>query len=133
MICIDSPSYNGSDDDILRSVEDRYIKTKPVLDIEMGISVKKGQNTILYASYNDIKTVFTGDLSDEAKSSPLDRESVRKQMSKTGDTFFRPSKIDIDLDDGLFISVGKLNEYRRCLLDRLYKEIIKCNSGYTCM
>lgn len=127
MLCIDSPSYNGSDDEILNSVGEKYIKKKPALYINMSISVKKDENVILNASYRDINVTVNGPVPEEAKSSPLQKEGVIKQLNKTGDTYFVTQNIDVDLDNDLFMNVSVLNGLRRELLNRLYEEIIKCN------
>ena len=127
MLCIDSPSYNGSDDDILNSVRERYIDKKPVLGIDVECRIKQDQYTELSAKYDDIKVSIQGPCPDKAINSPLTEQSINKQLNKTGDTFFVINRASIDLDDGLFFNVAALNSLRRELLDRLYKEIIRCN------
>ena len=127
MLCMDSPSYNGSDDEVLNSVHERYIRKKPTIGIDMNMSLRKGQNIKLYAAYDDISVSLSGPVPDQAKSSPLNKETIIKQLNKTGDTFFVPRKIEIGLDDGLFLNIATINGLRRELLDKLYDEIIKCN------
>ncbi len=127
MLCIDSPSYNGTDDQILNSVNESYISKKPALKINISISIKKDRPIIISALYKEINVSVKGPVPDAAKSSPLDSKTIIKQLNKTGDTFFVADNIDVDLDEGLFMNVAAINGLRRSVLDQLKEEIIKCN------
>ena len=59
-----------------------------------------------------------------ARSRPADRETVLKQIGKTGNTDFEFESIEIDLEDGLFVQVRDLNELRRNALDAMRRELL---------
>ena len=59
---------------------------------------------------------------DSAKDSTKARETIHRQMSKTGDSIFEIVEINIETDDIPFIPVGRLNAYRRKLLEMLLAE-----------
>jgi len=92
-----------------------YIKIKqnePIflkIDGPYGISVEKLSNII----------------PEQAQNSPISRDRIEKQLSKLGNTPFEFEKLQIDLDDNLFIpSISSLNELRRDCISKLENEII---------
>ena len=127
MITIDSPSYNGSDDGLLSDLEEKYIHKKPKLEIELFASIKKDRDIVLTAKFRDIDVKVISQRPETAQNAPISVHDVEKHLSKTGDTFFHVRNIKLELDDGLFINVARINAMRRELLTALYNEIIKCN------
>lgn len=66
----------------------------------------------------------TGACPGQAQNRPLSREELEKRLRKTGDTPFVVTDIDIDLEDGLFVPVGQLNELRRSALEQLQEQML---------
>ncbi len=64
------------------------------------------------------------EIAEPARNQPTDADTVHRQMTKTGGTPFVFERLDIDLADGLFIPVAKLNELRREGLSLLREEIL---------
>lgn len=61
----------------------------------------------------------------EAKSNPITKERIIAQISKTNNTPFEFKKIDIDLEDNLYIpGIRNLNELRRMALSKVEERII---------
>ncbi|MCD8365185.1 MAG: U32 family peptidase [Clostridiales bacterium] len=60
-----------------------------------------------------ITVTVTGEIVASAEKRPLTREDVRGRLSKTGDTPFALSGLEIVMDDGCFVPVKQLNELRR--------------------
>lgn len=50
---------------------------------------------------------------EEARKAPLDKAKIEKQLEKLGDTSFKLSKLEIDIDENIFIPVSVLNSLRR--------------------
>ncbi len=110
------------------------------------VTVKKGENISLEIStvntkaneteeatpcndttiYNDIDVKLTSDIIPvEAINSPITEERITSQLSKTKNTPFEFSAIDVILDDGLYVpSIASLNELRRKALDEITNKII---------
>ena len=61
----------------------------------------------------------------EALSHPLTDEGARKQLIKTGNTPFVFEELEIDIEEGLFLTVTVLNEMRRKALELLENKLIK--------
>ena len=86
--------------------------------IQLTVSTSKTNNPI----FKDIKLKFqSNEVMVEAKSKPIDRERVIEQLNKTNDSIFSFNKINVDLEDNLFLpSIKILNELRRKALDEVF-------------
>lgn len=62
-------------------------------------------------------------LVEKAEKSPLDETRVRKQMEKTGNTEFVFEKLEIELEEGVFLPMQQMNELRRRTLEMLRQKI----------
>lgn len=60
---------------------------------------------------------------EKAKKSPLDETHVRKQIEKTGNTEFVFEKLEIELEEGVFLPMQQVNELRRRTLEMLRQKI----------
>ena len=91
----------------------RKIKVDFVVEAHLNknivITIDDGSNSIL----------ISGTKLESSINSPTTKDNIIKQLSKLGDTVFEVNKIDINLDDNLFISLRELNELRRKLVDKL--------------
>ncbi len=67
----------------------------------------------------------TGDVPETAKTAGATRETIKKQLQKTGGTEFVFEELQIDLKEGLFIPVKSLNELRRKGLLGVRKSLLK--------
>lgn len=63
----------------------------------------------------------------DAINNPITKERISIQLSKTGNTPFEFSKINIDLEDGLYVNISDLNELRRKAIDEITSLIITSN------
>lgn len=75
----------------------------------LSIKVSDGKNTVLLKSDKVLQ---------RAISAPTSKETIIKQLRKTGDTAYKVRNIVIDNDD-VFISIKDINELRRNALDKL--------------
>lgn len=80
---------------------------------------KLGSKMVLELSDGINKVYVEGSIPEKALKQPISKESIFKQISKLGDTIFNLEKLDIDLDDNLFINIKDLNELRRECIDKL--------------
>lgn len=61
---------------------------------------------------------------EQAKNSPISKENIINQFNKTLDTCFRFDKLEINLDDNIFIPVSILNDIRREAISKLETKIL---------
>jgi len=62
---------------------------------------------------------------EQAKTSPVDREVIFRQLQKTGETPFDAQSIDLDFHGDPFIPLGELNQLRRELFSMLQVALIR--------
>jgi putative protease len=79
------------------------------LDKEIYLELSDGINNVS----------VIGNKPDIALKQPVSRDNILKQLSKLGDTIFNLEKLDIDLDNNLFINIKDLNELRRECINKL--------------
>jgi len=92
--------------------------------VRAGIMIKKDEPVMLEAGIPGGASVsVAGDVPEPAVRLPLTRESVCRQLSKTGDYPFEFTGIETDIDDGLSLPLSSLNALRRKALEALIKEI----------
>lgn len=122
MITRSCPAYNPTDEEVLSRIRKQYIDVRPRLKIGMIAYLNIGSPMVLtlYPADRPSLTVsVTGELVQPAANAPLAPESIRKQLSKLGETNFQldPSinhgEPEISCDSNLFVSLKALNELRR--------------------
>lgn len=101
------------------------------IKLSCAITVKKDLPISLTVSandgiYKDINFTLNSDIIPvSAINSPITSKRLMEQISKTGNTQFEFSNIDVDLDDNLYVpNISSLNELRRTAISRL-EEIAK--------
>lgn len=99
------------------------------------ISISKNQKALLEVYSADNSSVYYGEkvsclseqIIEEAQNRSATKEEIISQISKTGNTPFQFSKIEVNLENGLFVPVKVLNELRRMALEELQNRIIEKN------
>ncbi len=84
-----------------------------------SISLHKNEKIIFKLSdgLNDIE--LNGPVVDMAKNRPLIKDTILEKLTKLGGTVYQFSKLDISLDDDIFVPLTALNELRREAIDIL--------------
>lgn len=89
------------------------------------MTAERGMPSRLSVSFAGVSVTEEGEEPQEAKNRPLTEESLRERILKTGGTPFVFEALDIQAEDGLFLSVTAINELRRRSLERLLEEFLK--------
>lgn len=122
--------YKLSSKSALLLARESYKKENKKVLLNSKVIIKKGQplfivvksasNLPLYKNLN--VNCQLNCIPMDAKNKPLDQETVIKQLSKTSSTPYQFKKIDIQLDDNLFLpKLSMLNELRRTALENVEK------------
>lgn len=124
MISLKKPAFRKENKEFVTYLKDKYIGKK----LKKGISIKfkccKNEPIEISAIVNEKKIVCKGDIPNQAVNKPLDLETIKSKLEKTGNTDFVFCNMDIELDDNLFIPMGAINELRRRFVDKLYVELL---------
>lgn len=146
MMTYTAPDFRAGEDEFLEKIRTDYIGTKLKENIKGTVKIYQGKPAILSVTAavskenlpdvvkNEIQnqtdnvqqkevTVSAG-LVQEAKSRPLTKESIQKQMEKLGDTDFSWESLSIETDDASFCPVGVLNELRRNAIGAIQNELL---------
>lgn len=98
----------------------RFLKRR----VNIDITILKDKNIEATMWDNSFSVTANGNVPLEAKNKPITKDFVVKQLSKLGETCFVADSINVQLDEGLFVTVSELNEIRRSLVE-LFTENIK--------
>ena len=128
LILYEKEDRKSVDEAFLNFLDKNYVDYIKKLSIKAKLKIKKSEPISLKLSIKlkdrNVDIVHTGAIPDEAKSRSASKEDISKQILKTGATLFEIEKLDIELDDGLFIANRLLNELRRESIERLRKAIL---------
>lgn len=113
--------------DIIPTIHELYRNERKVYSVDFHGIIKNTVPVSVTAKCGDISVAVTGDIPDIAMKSPTTADTLEKQFSKLGDTVFALGKITADIDDGLFIPAGKLNELRRLAVEKLTEKLADSN------
>lgn len=97
------------------------------IHLDCNISIKQNENINIYVKCleHNIESSFVYNyIPLTAENKPLDKEKIIQQFSKTTDTPFEFSNLNIILDNNIFIPVSILNDLRRTTINNIEKEII---------
>ncbi len=133
--------YKISSKKLLKDAKDSFWGEHRKVLLDAFITIKKGVSLSLvvvphFNGYKNevyknmkIECNLPNAIPTEAKNCPLDIGTVIAHISKTTDTPYEFNKINIDLDDNLFLpKISMLNELRRLALEKV--EQFACNNIY---
>ncbi len=97
--------------------------------VDLKILIQNDGAIILKSKFNGadgpLKLEMISDFKmEKAIKSPLDKETIKKQMTKTGGTPFKIQNMKIHYPENLFTPISKLNKLRRDLFKQIEKKII---------
>ena len=130
MITLHKPSYAGSDQELLASVRSRYIRNVDKLPVQMHVILTVGESAQLeITGPQGISVTVSGSIVDPAQKMPLQQESIRKQMEKTGKFLVKVTSCEITMQGNCFLPVSALNELRRKGLEAFERKYIESRGG----
>lgn len=97
-----------------------YKNENPLIPVDFAFSCKVGEPLSLAAgALNKNVFVVSETIPQAAQNRPLDKQSIEEQLNKCGGTQFFANQIEIELDDGLYVSASAINMLRRKALENL--------------
>lgn len=94
-------------------------KRKVKIEGEVYIEVGKKMRLTVFDGIREISV--EGEVAFEAKTAPVDEESVRRQLCKTGNTVYEFERLSVILEGKAFVNLKDLNILRREALEKLDK------------
>ncbi len=124
MITFEKPSYEKSNDALHRQMEEMYLEKKSKIPASGTLIIAKGQLLEFYVTSGEYHAYASCGEVMEAKNKPLELEDVRNRMNKTGETSFCFEHLDVQMEDGVFVPNGMLNQIRRDALEQLEQQMV---------
>ncbi len=84
-----------------------------------------GSPAMLVLEYNGLQVEAMGGEVQPSEKQPLSEKTVLEKMKKTGNTPFAFSELEVEMGEGVFLTIGALNQLRRKGLELLQEEILQ--------
>lgn len=104
------------DSKLLKSLGEYPLKKIP---ISLHVSAHFGKKIEIIANDGTNQVVVDDNIIEKATGNGTSRERILEQLSKLGDTPFIIKDYDLDVEEGLFIPISKLNDLRRRITDSM--------------
>ena len=119
MVTYVKPNYATNNDKLHKEIFERYVTQKSQIPIHGYLYLRKGEEAVLTVSCDECSISKNGILVSEARNKPVTEDELDKRMRKTGDTPFVFGELMIDMEEGIFLPNGAVNQLRRDVLDAL--------------
>ena len=117
--------YKTTDRKLNKSLESTWkseevFKKKININAYMRVSTK--EKLILILEDENKKIEHTLDyIPEKANKNPVNKENIKKSLTKTNNTVYNIIKVEIDLDNDVFLPVSVVNQIRREAIEKLEK------------
>lgn len=128
MITLNNPSYAKRNDKLADRMREACLQGDYRLPVYGIVRLQKGMPSCFEVSCGGLTVKAYGGIAEGALKQPLTEESVRKQLSKSGNTLFAFTHIEADMEKDVFLPVKALNELRRMACDMLEDKLIESNN-----
>ena len=104
---------------------EKFNKITRKMPLSMAVEIKNGKRSRLTVNCNGKVAFAEGEIPQTAINAPIDEATVKKCMSKLGDSCFALDSIEIELDGGLMMPISQLNALRRAAISALEYEMTR--------
>lgn len=125
MLSGESASHNKSEGVLQDNIRREYVETELKEKIKGKLILNKECPAKIEVQYGKIKVSYQGDMVLVAQNRPLTKEVVTEKITKTGNTPFVFEKLEVTMDDDIFMPVNQLNQLRRGALESLEEALLK--------
>lgn len=104
----------------LKSIQNIIKEKRRKVLVDVDIAIKKGTNINLSITdgINDVR-ISSDYVVEESKNAAVTKETITTQLSRLGNTVFQINKLNIILDDNVFVPTKVLNDLRRDAISKL--------------
>lgn len=125
MLSGESASHNKREGVLQDNIRREYVDTELKEKIKGKLILNKECPAKIEVQYGKIKVFYQGDMVLVAQNRPLTKEVVTEKVTKTGNTPFVFEKLEVTMDDDIFMPVNQLNQLRRGALEALEEALLK--------
>lgn len=109
---------------LLKSINEAFILTECKEKINGVLIISPGKPVILKVIFGAFEVTEQGGAAERALRQPVMRETILRQLKKTGDSPFVFDRIEIRMEDEVFLPLQVLNQLRRDALAHLEEKIL---------
>ncbi len=109
---------------LLKSINETFLLTECKEKINGVLIISPDKPVILEVICGVFKVTEAGSIAEKALRQPVTRETILRQLKKTGDSPFVFDKIEIRMEDEVFFPLQVLNQLRRDALVHLEEKIV---------
>lgn len=125
MVTFTKPSYEKQDEALQQKIVEKYSVGACKIEIDGHLILRKGEAATFALRGAGAQVEVSGMEVMEALKKPLLKSDVQERMQKTGDTPFTIEKLTIDMQEGVFLPNGALNQLRRDGIAALERELLQ--------
>ncbi len=114
--------------ELIPKIHELYRFERKAHTVDFHAVIKENEPVCITAVCGGLSASAVGDIPQKAINRPTDMDMLTKQLSKLGDTVFSLGTVTADIDDGLIVPAGKLNELRREAAEKLTELVICSNT-----
>lgn len=128
MITLDSPSYSGSDEEVLAQIREQFLhsKTKCPISMEAGFELEK-EARIRVTCHGKEVTVY-GEKVAPAMKAPVTRENIEKGLLALGDTPYECNSFSLTMDENIFYPLKAIKDLRREAINAITRLLCMCRT-----
>ncbi len=109
---------------LIPKIHELYRYERKVRIINFHAVVKSEEPLKFTARCGNLVAEASSECPETAKNRPTDIEFLKKQLSKLGDTVYVLGEVTADIEEGLAVPAGRINELRRILTEKMNALII---------
>lgn len=95
-----------------------------IIPLTLTVKGSLGEPLVLETMFkNKIIRVASPVTLQSAQNQGLTKETLQKQLQKTGDTPFYLDRLNVEITDNLFITIAEINNLRRSLIQEIYNSL----------
>lgn len=128
MISLKKPEFRKENKEFTDYLKDKYVGKKLKRSLDIKVTCVSGTPFRLETEIEGKNIFVEGQVPSKALNRPIDADSIKKQVSKLGDTDYIIGNLCIDLEENLFVPIGAINEIRRLFIGRVNEEILNKSS-----
>lgn len=113
----------GQNEKLLQNLKEQYLFGEDTVKINGKLILSKRKPAILEVYFGDVRSTVCGMQPQAAKTRPLTEEEAKKQIRKTGGSGFSFEKLELEMEEDLFLPLQALNELRRKALDAFREKL----------
>ncbi len=107
---------------VLKTIANEYRNEMPLVPITIEAVILKDKPIKVTVCDKKDTIMIEGEHPQVAQNKPTDEDAVLRSMQKCGGTPFFADKIDVNIENGLFVPASVLNDLRKRALDTLYSK-----------